>query len=75
MPVNTNPIGSRMQLRLIVGQDTGGNPVYRTRSYSNVKPLASDDDVFAVGNALAELQVQELDELRRINEYVLVEAD
>jgi hypothetical protein len=73
MPVNTNPIGSRMQLRLIVGQDTKGNPIYSSRSYSNVKPLASDDDVFAVGKSLADLQQHELGELRRINEYVLVE--
>ena len=73
MPVTNNPLGSRMQLRLIVGQDIDGNPVYRTRSYNNVKPAASDDDVFAVGKSLADLQQHELGELRRINEYVLVE--
>ncbi len=74
MAVITNPLGSRMQLRLNVGQDDEGNPIYRSRSYSNVKPLASDDDVFAVGNALAGLQQHGLEEVRRINEYLLIEG-
>jgi len=74
MPVITNPVGSRLQLRFMVGQDAQGNPIYRSRSYSNVKPAASDDDLFAVGNALAGLQQHTLDEVRRISEYVLIEG-
>jgi hypothetical protein len=73
MAVNANPVGSRLQLRLNVGQDAEGNPIYRSRSYSNVKPLASDQAVFAVGSALAGLQQHGLEEVRRVNEYVLVE--
>ena len=73
MAVNTVPIGSRLQLRLIVGQDRQGNPIYRTRSYSNVKPDASDEDVFAVGNALAGLQQHDVEELRRTNDFILLE--
>ncbi|NMB41404.1 MAG: DUF1659 domain-containing protein [Firmicutes bacterium] len=73
MAVITHPLGSRMQLRLTVGQDDEGNPIYRSRSYSNVKPMASDDDVFAVGNALAGLQQHDLKEVRRINEHILIE--
>lgn len=74
MAVQAMPVDSRLQLRLIVGQDAQGNPIYRTSSYSNVKPTASDDDVHAVGNALVGLQIHSLDELRRINNYVLIEA-
>lgn len=73
MAVIANPLGSRLQLRLIVGQDGQGNPIYRTRSYSNVKPDASDEDVLAVGNALAGLQQHEVEELRRTNDFVLIE--
>jgi hypothetical protein len=73
MPISANPVGSRMQLRLNVGQDAGGNPIYRSRSYSNVKPLASDQDIFTVGNSLADLQQHTLEEVRRVNEYVLEE--
>ena len=73
MAVNANPVDSRLQLRLNVGQDTEGNPVYSSRSYANVKPLASDQAVFSVGNSLAGLQEHVLEEVRRITEYVLVE--
>ncbi|RJX24923.1 MAG: DUF1659 domain-containing protein [Dethiobacter sp.] len=74
MAVTANPVGSRLQLRLVVGQDAGGNPVYRSRAYSNVKPQASDQNVFDVGNSLANLQQHDLDEVRRINESVLTEG-
>jgi len=73
MAIVANPVGSRLQLRLNVGQDTEGNPVYSSRSYANVKPLASDDAVFSVGNSLADMQEHELEEVRRINDFVLVE--
>ncbi|MGI5876040.1 MAG: DUF1659 domain-containing protein [Dethiobacteria bacterium] len=73
MPVSTSPTGSRMQLRLVVGHDTEGSPIYRTRSYSNIKPGASDEDVYEVGMALASLQVHELEDLYRINELILEE--
>jgi len=75
MPIISNPVGSRMQLRLNIGQDVGGNPIYRSRSYSNVKPLASDQAVFTVGNSLANLQLHDLEEVRRVNEYVLVDEE
>ncbi len=75
MAVIANPLGSRLQLRLLVGQDDKGNPIYRTRSYSNVKPAASDQAVYNVGYALADLQEHELDALRRTNELVLIDED
>lgn len=74
MAVNTVPIDSRLQLRLIVGQDEQGNPLYRTSSYSNVKPLVSDEAVYAVGTALAGLQKHTLEELRRTNNFILMEV-
>jgi hypothetical protein len=73
MAVSTIPIGSKMQLRLVVGHDTKGNPIYRTRSYSNIKPDAGDEDVFEVGMALVALQVHQLEDLYRVNELILEE--
>lgn len=72
MPVITQPVGSRLQLRLMIGQDTQGNPIYRTKSYSNIKPMASDQAVYAVGTALAGLQKHPLEELRRVNDFILI---
>ncbi len=74
MPVNALIAGSRLQLRLITGQDLEGNPVLRSRSYSNIKGFASDEALYETGSALAGLQQFPLDELRRINEYVLIES-
>jgi len=71
MSVNAIPVGARLQLRLVVGESPEGSPVYRTRSYSRVKPLAADDSVHAVGSSLAAMQEHDLAELRRVNEYVL----
>ena len=75
MAVKANPLSSRLQLRLITGQDDKGNPIYRSRSFSNVKPAAADQSVYNVGDALAGLQQHELDQIRRIVESVLVEED
>ena len=74
MAVISNPLASRLQLRVITGQDYEGNPIYRTQSYSNVKSDTSDDDLYSVANALADLQKNELDFIRRIDESILLEG-
>ncbi|NLC12242.1 MAG: DUF1659 domain-containing protein [Firmicutes bacterium] len=74
MPVTVIPLGSRMQLRFKVGETEGGRDIVRSRSFSNIKPDAQDEDVHAVGTALAQLQVNELLALRRINEVELEES-
>jgi hypothetical protein len=73
MAVSSNPLGGRLQLRLIVGMDDKGNHIYRTRSYANVKPAATDQAVYDVGSALANLQEHDLEEVRRVSESVLIE--
>ena len=74
MAVIANPLGSRILLRLVVGQDANFNPIYRTRSYSNIKPGATDEKVYEVGNALVALQTHDLEDLRRVNEVLLLES-
>ncbi|MGI5822620.1 MAG: DUF1659 domain-containing protein [Dethiobacteria bacterium] len=73
MAVNSNPLTGRLQLRLVVGMDSLGNHLYRTQSYSNLNPSASDQDVYEVGNALGDLQEHGLEEVRRISEALLFE--
>ena len=74
MAVNAAPQGSRLSLTLQVGTDETGNPVYRTRSYSGVKPQASDQDVYDVALMLADLQQHPLVEVLRVNNVELSEA-
>ena len=47
------------------------DPVYRTRSFRNIKPSTSDENVHAIGEQLASLQVHTLDFIRRVNETEL----
>ncbi|GAV22840.1 DUF1659 domain-containing protein [Carboxydothermus pertinax] len=55
MAVLANKVGTVLRLKLVVGDDGSGNPVYAFRSYSNIKPTASNDDLYAVAVALAGL--------------------
>lgn len=58
---------SRMQLRLVTGQNEHGENVYRTRSYGNIKAAATSEEIFAVANGLSSLQVNLLDLVRRVD--------
>lgn len=71
MPVNTVPVTARLQLRLNTGMDENFNPIFRTRSYSNVKSSASNEDLYALAQELGGLQVHAVDAVRRVDEYEL----
>ncbi|OPL11777.1 MAG: hypothetical protein AVO34_07890 [Firmicutes bacterium ML8_F2] len=74
MPVNTIPVTARLQLRLNTGLDENFNPVFRTRSYSNVKSSADNENLYALAQELGGLQVHTVDAVRRVDEYELEEA-
>ncbi len=73
MAVNINPIATRLQLRLNTGLDENFNPIYRTRSFSGVKPAAGNEDLFALAQELESLQVHTLNSVRRMDEVELEE--
>ncbi len=74
MPVTTIPVSSRLQLRLNTGLDENFEPVYRTRSFSNVKPGADNVVLFNVAEGIGGLQVHTLDAVRRIDEVELEQS-
>lgn len=74
MSVEAIALASRLQLRLVVGEENGV-PVMRTRTYSNVKTGAEDDAVYEVAQHLAGLQVHDVEIIRRVNEFELVENE
>ena len=47
MAVTVKPLVTRLQLRLNTGLDEDFNPIYRTRSYSNIKTDA-DNATFSI---------------------------
>ena len=71
MPVTVVPINARLQMRLNTGLDENSNPIYRTRSYSNVKTGADNTALFELAQELGTLQVHTLEAVRRVDEVEL----
>lgn len=74
MALNKVPANSVLRLELRVGVNASGNPVYRNRSLNNVKPAASDQDLFDVASALAGLQEYPLNGISRVDAAQLVQV-
>ncbi len=74
MAVSKVPGNSVLRLELRVGVGEGDNPVYRNKSLGNVKSAASDQDMFDVANALADLQEYPLEGISRTDNAQLVEV-
>ena len=62
-----------MRLQLQTGVDGNGDPVFRNKSLTNVKPEALDQDVFDVAQTLAGLQESILADVLRIDSARLEE--
>lgn len=75
MPVSAAPLITRLQLRVRLGFDEYGNPILRTRSYSNIKTTATHDALYDTAHELAGLQEYPLDVVRRVDEMELEEEE
>ncbi len=73
MDVNIIPLACRMQLRLNTGLDADLNPIYRTRSFSNVKPDTENGELFELAEEIGSLQVHTINAVRRVDEVELEE--
>jgi hypothetical protein len=73
MAVSAIPLTARLQLRLNTGLDDNFNPIYRTRTFSNVKTAADNEDLFELAEEIGSLQLHTLDAVRRVDEYELEE--
>jgi hypothetical protein len=59
-------MNSQLRLVLVDGADElTGEPIYKFKSFSNVKTNADADQLHAVGEAFAGLQERELESLER----------
>ena len=63
---------TKLAVKIQTGLTASGSPVYRTRSFANVKPAASDADIHAIGAAIASLQKHTIAGIVRADEGFLV---
>ncbi|MGI6143474.1 MAG: DUF1659 domain-containing protein [bacterium] len=75
MAVERNEALSRLQLRFQTGVDGDGKPIFKLKSYSNVKAEAADEDLFQVGEALGQLQQHVLQGILRHDSAVLTTTE
>lgn len=74
MAIVAIPSGDRMQLRVQVGTDPETlKPVYRTRTWSNIKPGTSDENLYNFGDKLGELCADDLDSITRVKIVTLMD--
>lgn len=74
MAVINIPSPSRLQIRLLLGIEEG-KEIFRLRTFGNVKPAATDEDLMDVAQALGSLQIYDVDAVRRVDQADLVEEE
>ena len=67
-----NPSGLKLRFDCGINDLTGKTKI-KTKTFSNVRPEASVDDLFEVGNKLANLQKYDLLEITKIDNSTLSE--
>lgn len=73
MAVVKTPTNSVLRIQLQTGVNTEGDPVYRTRSFNNVKANAQDQNLFDVADVLTGLQQYTLVAVMRVDNAQLAE--
>lgn len=74
MAVNKVPERSKLILRVEDGVSAAGKAIVRQRSFKGLKPEAADADVFAVAQALANLQSHTVVAIARQDDNKLISA-
>ncbi len=72
MAITKVPQASRLVVKVQTGVNATGNPVYRLRSFQNLKPGAADADIHAIGQALVGLQKYPAVNIGRVDESNLI---
>jgi hypothetical protein len=74
MAVEAVPLASVLIARFVTGVDDEGNPILRARRWSNIKPAATDQNVYDAALALAGLQMHTLAAVERQLTSELIEV-
>lgn len=71
MPVTTSFVSNKVQVRSNYGL-VDGKEVIKSKTYSNLKATAVNDDIYAVAEALAGLQVPTMEEVVKVESTLLI---
>lgn len=74
MAVENRPLNARLQIRFITGKNEKGEDIIRTKTLSNVKVDALDQDIYDVASALQGLTSNGVASIRKVEESDLVSA-
>lgn len=74
MAVNRVPTGTVLRLQFQTGVDGNGDPVYRNKNLNNVKTGATEQSLYDVAQALAQLQQHPLVAVLRVDSARLEET-
>ena len=72
MAVVSTKVASALKLTMKVGVDDNGKDKFATKTLSNIKVNAVDEDIFAVGAAISNIKTYPLFDLGREDQYSLV---
>ncbi len=72
MAVVSTKVASALKLTMKVGVDDSGKDKFTTKTLSNLKVTAVDEDVFAIGQAISNIKTYPLFGIDREDQYSLV---
>lgn len=72
MPVISSIVSSDLKVMVQTGLDDDGLPVVRSRNFSRVKPEATDEAIYNVGDTLGALQQYPVTAIRKVSESDLI---
>lgn len=72
MATQRTNITTSLKIKVENGTTESGVIKYATRTFSSINPDITDDDLFAVGQGLAALQVHEVGDIQRAENATLV---
>ncbi|NLU35635.1 MAG: DUF1659 domain-containing protein [Clostridiales bacterium] len=75
MALESRPLNTRVQIQFDLGTDGDGKKLTASKSIANIKPDASDEDIFEVVSSLLALQSYPVNYIRKVAQADLVAAE
>ncbi|MGI8314084.1 DUF1659 domain-containing protein [Halobacillus mangrovi] len=73
MAISSEKVGTQLQMVFENGVDGEGNPTFRTKSFNNVKPASTPEQLYTVSTALSQLQQRILYTVERNDSFVIAD--